>query len=538
MTPCTPASFPGILEQMSPRRSRRSSKIKLFLQLIPVLVVAIVGVVGATQLSVVREFLAGASGEEANLQIDPTVSYGPVSKPWQHLAQGGEMSDWNLTPIQGKVAALNPQYIRIDHIYSFYDIVQLNGEQLTYDFSKLDVVIDGILATGAKPYISLSYMPIPISEDGTITGKPKRWEQWQDTVRATIQHYSVNRGINDVIYEVWNEPDLFGGWKTYGEKNYLTLYTYADRGRAQVQNAKPYQFGGPAITAFYRNWFTGLVEHTQNNNQRLDFFSWHRYNTNVEQFRKDFAEAEQLRTTYPAMANLEFHITEFGHDSENHPGYDTSFGAAHTAATSIEMVGVIDRAFVFEIEDGKDPQGQERWGRWGLLTHRDFGNNIKPRYLALRLMNRISGEQIQVLGKGTWVKALATRRENTIEMLVSNYDPFGSHVESVPLTFNNVQPGSYTLEITDIGGQTRQVPLGTTANVLSTELFMAANSVVYLRLLPQSEGAGVTTSNPPEINEPQNTEATPPVIDTFENATPIQTEQPPSDTNAGFGELL
>lgn len=518
---------------MSPRG--RTSKIRLILQLLPILIVAIAGIVGATQLDVVREFLAGASGEEANLTVDATVSYGPVTRPWNNLAQGGEFSDWNLQPIQGKVAALNPQYIRVDHIYSFYDVVQLNGDQLTYNFTKLDTVIDGILATGAKPYISLSYMPVPISEDGTITGKPKKWEYWQDVVRATIHHYSVEKGINDVMYEVWNEPDLFGGWKTYGENNYLTLYTYADRGRAQVQGSRPYKFGGPAVTAFYRNWFTGLVEHAQNNNLRLDFFSWHRYNTDVERFRKDFAEATQLRATYPNMANLEFHITEYGHDSENDPGYDTNFGAAHTAATSIEMIGEIDRAFVFEIEDGKDPNGQERWGRWGLLTHRDFGNNIKPRYLALRLMNRIQGERIQLIGKGTWVKAVATRNQNTIEMLVANYDPFGSHVENVPLTFKNVQPGSYTLEITDINGQSRQVPLETEANTLTTELFMGANSVVFVRLIPQGEGAGF-------LNQPAPTPVvTPAPIEEFD-ATPVQTPEgestSPSAGETDFGSLL
>lgn len=520
----------------------RTSKIKLLLQLLPILVVAIAGIVGATQLDVVREYLAGASGEEANLQINPAITYGPIPQPWQNFAQGGEMSNWTLEPIQGKVAALNPEYIRIDHIYSFYDVVQKNGEQLTYDFTKLDVVVNGILATGAKPYISLSYMPTVVSEDGEITGKPQKWEYWQDIVRATIQHYSGTRGIENVIYEVWNEPDLFGGWKTYGDKNYLTLYTYADRGRAQVQNAKPYQFGGPAITAFYRNWFNGVVEHAQNNNLRLDFFSWHRYNMDVEQYRKDIDEATQLRAAQPAASNLEFHITEFGHDSQNHPGYDTNFGAAHTAATSIAMVGEVDRAFVFEIEDGKDPNGQERWGRWGLLTHRDFGNNIKPRYLALRLMNRITGDRIQTLGQGTWIKAVSARNENTIEMLIANYDQYGNHVENVPLTFQNMNPGNYTLEITSTDGQTRQVPLEATTNQVITELFMAANSVVYVRLVPASESAGpaaapanstVETPNAAQTSTETQSEA----LDT--NFGEIETPtQIPTDATSGFGDLL
>lgn len=477
-----------------PRRgNRRSGRLKLLLQLIPVILVAIAGIAGALQLKVVREFLAGASGEPANIVIDPTVSFGPIQRPWKNLAQGGEMNDWNLDPIKGKVAALAPEYIRIDHIYSFFDIRQDNG---TYDFSKMDKVIDGILATGAKPYISLSYVPTNLSDDGTITGKPKDWNAYSDLIRATVQHYSGTRGINNVIYEVWNEPDLFGGWKTYGDKNYLELYTYAARGAARAQNTKPYQFGGPAITALYRNWFTKLVEHAQNNNLRLDFFSWHRYDNDVEVFRKDIAQAVNWRAEYPQMSNLQLHITEYGHDSRNHSGYDGNYGAAHTAAASIEMVGSLDRAFVFEIEDGKDPAGQERWGRWGLLTNRDFGNNIKPRYLALRLMDRLQGDQVQLLGKGTWVKAVATRNGANIEMLITNYDRYGSHVETVPVTIKNVVPGSYIMEITDLGGSTRKQPVSTETSDLVTQVVMPANSLMYIKIVPDQLGGGIATPTP------------------------------------------
>lgn len=469
--------------------ARPPSKLRLILQLIPIFLVAVIGIIGASQLDVVRQYLVGATGEEANLQIDPTVTYGPIAKPWLNLAQGGEMSDWTVEPIQAKVAALEPEYIRIDHIYSFYDVVQLNGDQLSFDFTKLDTVVDGIVASGATPYIALSYMPIPISDDGTITGKPIKWEYWQETVRATIQHYSGTKQINGVVYEVWNEPDLFGDWKTYGDKNYLTLYSYAHYGQAQVSGARPYQFGGPGITALYRNWFTRLAEHTQNNNLRFDFFSWHRYNTNVEKYREDYAQAINWRSEYPGLANLELHVTESGHDSKNHPGYDSNYGAAHTAAIGIESIRNIDRLFVFEIEDGKDPNGQERWGRWGLMTHRDFGNNVKPRYLALRLMNRIGGTQVQLLGKGTWVKGVATTNNGVIELLLTNYDPFGQHVENVPVTYRNVNPGSYTLEITELGGATRRLPLSTETTELSTQLFMGANSVMFVRLVPDANTA-------------------------------------------------
>lgn len=464
--------------------SRHTHRLKVLLQLLPIVVVAAVAIIGAARLDIVQEWLADASGEPANLIIDTEVSYGALPQPWQNLAQGGEMSDWNLTPIKGKVAALQPEYIRLDHVYSFYNIVQQDGDQLRFDFSQLDPLVTEILETGAKPYLSLSYMPASISEDGSITGKPRRWEDWQATVRATIQHFSVERGISNVIYEVWNEPDLFGNWKTYGDKNYLTLYAYAARGAAQVSGARPYQFGGPATTAPYKNWFDSLVEFTQQNNLRLDFYSWHRYDNDVEQFRQDFSDVMQWQAAQPAAANLEFHITEFGHDSRNQAGYDTNYSAAHTVAVATEMPGTIYRGFLFEIEDGKDPGGQAYWGRWGLLTNREFGNEIKPRYQALRLLNRLSGDQLRVLGKGSWVKALATRNGTTTELIVVNYDRFGKHDEDVPITIRNIQPGQYTVEITDLSGQTRRRVVDTDTADLSFTHYLGPNSVNYIRIIP------------------------------------------------------
>lgn len=464
--------------------SRTQARIRLILQIVPIIVVAVAGVIGASQLSVVREFFARASGEPANLVIDAGAPTGAIRQPWRNLAQGGEMSDWRLTPIAAKVKALQPEYIRIDHIYSFYDIVQKNGDQLSFNFSKLDPLIDDIVATGARPYISLSYMPAPLAVDGQITSPPARWEDWQATVRATIQHYSGTKGIDSVYYEVWNEPDLFGQWKTYGERNYLTLYTYAAQGAAQTSGTKAFKIGGPAITALYKNWFDKLVEHTRTNNLRLDFFSWHKYAVDVEAYRKDFADVLAWRGSTPGAEMLELHVTEYGHDSKNHPGYDTSFGAAHTVATAIEMIGSIDRGFAFEIEDGKDPQGQAQWGRWGLLTHHDFGATIKPRYLAMRLLNRLEGDQLRVLGKGTWVKAAAVRSTDGVNMVIVNYDEFGRNTEEVPITLQNVAAGSYTMEITDLSGGTRRLPLTTEGTTLRTTLPTRAGDVYFVAFRP------------------------------------------------------
>lgn len=459
-------------------------KAKLITQFIIIVSLLVIVLIGASQIGVLREFFGKATGENANIHVYTTRVLGTYKKPWRNLAQGGEDHAWRIGGITGAVKALNPEYIRIDHIYDFYDVVTGENGSYSYDFSKLDLVLDDILATGAKPYIALSYMPTQFG-NGDIVGKPNNFGDWQTVVQRTIQHVSGTRGISDVYYEVWNEPDLFGGWKYYGDKNYLDLYRAAAVASRNVSGARPFKLGGPATTGFYKNWSEALIKFASANNLKLDFISWHRYSNNIDAYKDDMLAMRSLAQKYPQYeGQLEYHITEWGHDSENNAGYDTGYSAAHTVAGAIEMVGVVERAFAFEIQDGKDPSGQEYWGRWGLFTHNDFGAKAKPRYFALKMLDRISDQRVQLLGKGTWVKALAAKNQQSgnIEVVLSNFDPKSSHSESVPILFEEITPGNYTIKKELNTGQVVTENVATTEARLRTNLFMPTNSVGFVTL--------------------------------------------------------
>src|SRR6185369_149462 len=150
------------------------------------------------------------------------------------------------------------------------------------------------------------------------------------------------------------------------------------------------------------------------------------------------------------------------------------------------MVGVIDNAFVFEIQDGKDPKGATNWGRWGLFTHKDAGAAAKPRYNALRMLDGIGNQRLQLLGKGTWVKGLAARTDTgTTQVILANFDPHSSHFENVPITFTNIEPGSYTVKEKFLGGQQRCKNAATTAAQLQIHVAMPVNSVSNIELVKQ-----------------------------------------------------
>lgn len=463
---------------------KKTTQLQLFIGIFFLSIAVIVTLYSVAQLQVVRDFFSRAIGQPANLVVDTTGIIGPMPRPWRNLAQGGEDHGWRIKPIQTQVNALHPSYIRIDHIYDFYDIVQGSPGNISFDFSKFDQILDDILATGATPYIALSYMPPAISS-GDIVAPPQNWADWQFTVQKTIEHVSGTRNIPNVYYEVWNEPDLFGEWKYYGERNYLTLYDYAVAGAARARVSQSYKIGGPATTGLYKNWFDAIAKHAIKNNVRLDFFSWHRYHRNIDQFQKDMQEVRSWLANYPQLEpTLEFHLTEWGHDSENHVGYDTNYGAAHTVAGAMEMVAYIQKAFVFEIQDGKDPQGRASWGRWGMLQHNEFGAKAKPRYYALKMLDSIGNQRLQILGKGSWVKALAAQDDQgNTEVVISNYDLRGNHSENVPLLYDHIEPGSYTITKKYLNGQQTTEQVATTSAKLQTYVPMSPNSVAFVELI-------------------------------------------------------
>ena len=476
----------ALIFQYSERMWGKRKKMRMVFQAICYIGLLVIALVGVAQLGVVREFFGQASYIPANLFVNTKAILGPLPRPWRNLAQGGENHAWRIEPIANAVRELHPEYIRLDHIYDFYDIVSGSPGNFQVDFTKLDLVLRDIRSVGATPYLSLSYMP-PALGNGDITGEPVNYGDWQSLVQQTIQHVSGSLGFRDVYYEVWNEPDLFGGWKYYGDKSYLDLYAASARGAAATRNTQAFKIGGPASTALYKNWIDALLTFTSKNNLRIDFISWHRYSYDLDQFRVDMAQARTWVAAYPQYNGLlEYQITEWGHNSEMDAGYDGRLGAAHTVASAITMVGALERGFVFEIQDGNDPAGQMYWGRWGLITANEHGAKLKPRYWALRMLDDLASQRLQLLGQGSRVKALSALTEDgKVQTILANFDPRGGNQEVVPITYQFISPGNYELSMKYLSGDTRIDKVATTTATLRMLVPVPSNDVVFTELVKQ-----------------------------------------------------
>jgi len=427
---------------------------------------------------------------KANIVIDSTQIAGPVPDRWKALAQGGEeMGVRMLQNVIPQVAELYPRYIRIDHIYDFYDVVGRDtAGQLTFNWTRLDETVCDIYHAGAKPFFSLGYMPPTMSEDGSLIGKPKKWNEWSLLVQKTIEHYSgintrlcgqiYGQWLTDIYYEVWNEPDLesFGKWSIYGgNKDYKNLYRVSVEGANQAKNVYRFLIGGPVTTAPYKNWLQRFLDFTTENNLRVDFLSWHHYSKNANDFVDDMHKINDWLSPpqYVKYRLLPKIISEWGFDSNPNPIADTNTGAAHTVASIRNFIEEnFELAFLFEIKDGLSP-------RWGILRNK---GEKTPRYYALRMLNALDGNRIKLSGEGTFVTGLASINAEQIDLLLVNYDLDNRNTESVPITYQKLFNGNYSLSVNYLDGKSINYNIKTLNGLITKEILMPPNSVVSLKL--------------------------------------------------------
>ncbi len=385
-----------------------------------------------------------ASGKPANIVVDAKTIIGPFNTDqYRAFAQGGEESADMISPVLTQVKGLKPRLIRIDHIYDHFNVVSGSSGNLSFDFSRLDGAVNTILASGAKPMLALSYMPSVIAKDGSVINPPNDWNDWALVVQRTIEHYSGTKRISGMYYEVWNEPDLaqFGGWKYQGDKNYLTLYRYAANGARNAKGTLPFSFGGPATTGMYPAWIRALAA----SGMRVDFFSWHSYLADPVRFKTDQANLMSVLIKFPQHVLKPTMITEFGFDGGKNKLYKTQYAAAHTAAVIRQLaVGGPKYIFSFELKDGP---GQENAGGWGLISHESAGIKLSPRYYVYNFIDTMSGQLLSVSGEGSWVTGFATNDDRTIRLMLINFDTRGTHLETVPVTIMNMDPGEYVWKV-------------------------------------------------------------------------------------------
>lgn len=265
-----------------------------------------------------------------------------------------------------------------------------------------------------------------------------------------------------------------------GTKNYVTLYATAANAASRVSGVKPFKIGGPATTGFYPAWVSGFYDKLDSN-VRIDFFSWHRYSADVEDFVNDATTAKSMMETRISRAQ-DLYITEWGVNPERSSAYDGRWAGAHFLAvnTALEPTA-IDMAMAFEVMDGA-PGDKQFHGGWGMVTNPKYGAVAKkPRFRALEMIAKLDGAKLPSVGNGTFVTSLAAHDSaGTIRVLVTNYDKNGKHSEVFPVSLVGLSDGTYSVREEYLSGRVLSTEVGALASTIQRTISLDASDAVLL----------------------------------------------------------
>ncbi len=172
----------------------------------------------------------------------------------------------------------------------------------TYDFAWLDEIVDGLLAQGVRPWMSLSYgNPIYQADKGLgskiFTDKPTM-EAWCRYVNAVVERYKGKIAM----WEVWNEPNL-GKNAKYPEAYATLLINTAKIIRGVDPNAKIIGFALSRMPLDYTAKVMDILK-SENELGLLNYVSFHPYYENPDSAAEAIKALKQLVTSYSPSIKL------------------------------------------------------------------------------------------------------------------------------------------------------------------------------------------------------------------------------------------
>ncbi|MCR5804253.1 MAG: xylan 1,4-beta-xylosidase [Clostridia bacterium] len=245
-------------------------------------------------------------------------------------------------------------------IYQERDFTKFGGEfMIDYNFTYLDLVMDGYKALGIRPYLELGFMPSKMASGdqtvfywkGNVT-PPKDYAAWQKLLKATLEHLIDRYGLEEVLtwpVEVWNEPNLTVFWKDASKEEYFKLFKASFEAVKSVN--KNFKVGGPAVCGGSdKEWIKAFLEFCDKEDIMPDYISRHHYCTDQPKFEGHYGYANlldpeneddgfpnlhstrEIIDSFPKFKGLEIHVTEFNTSYiPNCPLHDTNLNAAYIA---------------------------------------------------------------------------------------------------------------------------------------------------------------------------------------------------------------
>jgi xylan 1,4-beta-xylosidase len=239
---------------------------------------------------------AGLAAPADSISIDAKAQGRPFPHFWERCFGSGRavlsLRESYRHDLDAVKKATDFQYIRFHAIFHDENGVYAESPQgePVYNFNQVDLIYDGVLERGVKPYVELSFMPRALASEPTlhpfwykpIVAPPKDYGRWAALVETFARHLIDRYGINEVAswyFEVWNEPNLDFWAGNPKLETYCRLYDAAARA---IKKASPrLRVGGPATAQ--AALVADFIEHCVKQNVPVDFVSTHVYGNDSPQ---------------------------------------------------------------------------------------------------------------------------------------------------------------------------------------------------------------------------------------------------------------
>jgi Tol biopolymer transport system component len=403
--------------------------------------------------------LLPASGLAAvDLFVDTTRPAGAVDLTRYSLGQGG-LSDQPMFDAQAdQIALLKPPTIRL-FVQEYFNLCPAPGQ---YHWETLDRSIENILATGAKPILSLCFKPAvfyPRIDHDVV--EPNDYAGWEKLVFELVRHCNQVRRYGIEYWEIGNEVDIgeSGGCPYRFQPAAYTNY-YARTVGAILRADPAVKVGGPALASHQSPIGDALIDFCGSGGAPLHFFSWHLYADSPGSFRQTIRAVKRKLARHPRLQSTETLIDEWNIAlirPEPRTGFQAAFVLENTLGFFEEG---LSRAAYYHIRDYYVDPAKFQWmSSDGLKFMADWWNvkpqnsglfdnqgRRRPAWFAFQMLSHLKGQRLEVTSSTNLVRALAVRNGGTTHVVFWNFSPPGAGgTNEVIIRLPPNQAGSFRL---------------------------------------------------------------------------------------------
>jgi len=357
-----------------------------------------------------------------------------------------------------------------------------------YNWQYIDELFDFLRSINMKPFVELGFMPGALASGsqtifwwrGNVT-PPKDYQKWNDLIKALVEHWTERYGEKEVaswFFEVWNEPNLKGGFFTGTQQDYFKLYK--ETAMAIKSVSAGYRVGGPATAG--NAWVPEMIDFCVQQKVPIDFISTHDYgvkqgfldvagNTGTILSQDRNCISDDMRNTkkqieHSALPHLQLHYTEWSasytpadpiHDSYHEAAY--ILNTVKWAAPYVNSMSYWTFTDIFE-EAG--PRTTPFHGGFGLMNYQDIK---KPAYYAFKYLNELGNTELSCTDSSA---IICKDEKGGVQALVWNFtidrpkDSINNQVfykrdlpakilPPIQLKLHGLKPGKYTVSIYKTG---------------------------------------------------------------------------------------